>query len=206
MALPGRLSAFLGAAYAKPLLVLLGMAPALNLIAMAATDALGPNPAEALIRSTGDWTMRLLCIALSVTPLRVAIGLPVLARYRRMAGLLVYLYATLHLLTYAWLDHGFGLGEIVKDVIKRPFITVGILAFVLLTPMAFTSFDAAARRLGGYIWRQLHRAVFAVAGLALLHFFWMRSGKHDYAEVAIYALILGALIGWRLLRAVSRRY
>jgi sulfoxide reductase heme-binding subunit YedZ len=185
---------------AKPLLFVAGLLPFAWLFYGAVANQLGANPAEALIRATGDWTLRFLCLALAVTPLRVLTAQPALARFRRMLGLFVYFYACLHLLGYAWFDMGFDLADIARDIAKRPFILVGFAAFVLLTPLAATSFNRAIKALGAARWQALHRAVYAVAGLAILHFFWMRAGKNDFAEVAVYAAILGALLGWRLWR------
>jgi len=183
---------------AKPLVFALCLGPFAWLFYGALANQLGANPAEALIRSTGDWTLRLLCVTLAVTPLRVQFGLAPLARFRRMLGLFVFFYALLHLLCYSWFDMGFDLGEIVLDVAKRPFILVGMLAFVLLLALAGTSFNRAIRWLGGKRWQALHRAVYAVAALALLHFFWMRAGKNHFGEVAIYAAIIAALLAWRV--------
>ncbi|GAA6120318.1 protein-methionine-sulfoxide reductase heme-binding subunit MsrQ [Acidovorax sp. FG27] len=183
---------------AKPLVFALCLGPFAWLFYGALANQLGANPAEALIRSTGDWTLRLLCVALAVTPLRVQFGLAPLARFRRMLGLFVFFYALVHLLCYSWFDMGFELGEIVLDVAKRPFILVGMLAFVLLLALAATSFNRAIRWLGGKHWQALHRAVYAVAALALLHFFWMRAGKNHFGEVAIYAAIIAALLAWRV--------
>ena len=188
---------------AKPLVWLLCLLPLAWLVYGAATNSLGANPAEALIRATGDWTLRFLCLVLSVTPLRVVAGLPALARFRRLLGLFVYAYLWLHLLSYAWFDMGFDLTDIARDIAKRPFILVGFSAFVMLTPLALTSFNRAIKALGARRWQWLHRAVYVVAGLAVLHFFWMRAGKNDFAEVLVYAVILGALLGWRLWRRLS---
>jgi sulfoxide reductase heme-binding subunit YedZ len=179
---------------------MLCLLPAIWLVYGAAADHLGANPAEALLRSTGDWTLRALCLVLCVTPLRTAAGLPALARLRRMLGLFVYFYGLLHLLAYAWFDMGFEVADIAKDIAKRPFILVGFAAFVLLTLLAITSFNRAIKLLGARRWQALHRLVYGVALLAVLHFFWMRAGKHNFAEVAVYALILGGLLGWRLQR------
>jgi sulfoxide reductase heme-binding subunit YedZ len=131
--------------------------------------------------------------------------LPALARFRRMVGLYVYFYAALHLLAYSWFDMGFELGDIAKDIAKRPFVLVGFTAFVLLTPLALTSFNRAIRALGGRRWQLLHRLVYAIAVLAVVHFFWMRAGKNNFAEVAVYAVILGSLLGWRLLSFLRKR-
>jgi sulfoxide reductase heme-binding subunit YedZ len=188
----------------KPLVFVAGLLPFAWLAygVVAATfwnaDTLGANPAEYLIRATGDWTLRFLCIVLAVTPLRVITGTPALARFRRMLGLFTYFYVLLHLLSYSWLDMGFDVAEIAKDIAKRPFILVGFSAFVLLTPLAATSFNAAIRTLGAARWQRLHQLVYLIAGLGLLHFFWMRSGKNDFAEVAVYAVILGGLLAWRI--------
>lgn len=189
----------------KPLVFLACLLPLAWLVHGAATNGLGANPAEALIRSTGDWTLRLLCLTLAVTPLRQWTGWHRLARLRRMLGLYTFLYAALHALAYAWLDMGLEIADIVRDIPKRPFILVGTCALLLLVPLAATSFDRAVRALGGTRWRTLHRAVYAVAGLALLHFFWMRAGKNDFAEVAVYAAVLGVLLGWRAWSALAAR-
>jgi sulfoxide reductase heme-binding subunit YedZ len=167
-------------------------------------NQLGANPAEALVRATGDWSLRFLCLVLAVTPLRVISATPALGRFRRMLGLFVYLYVLLHLLSYAWFDMGFEVGDIAKDIAKRPFILVGFSAFVLLTPLALTSFKRAVGWLGGRRWQVLHRLVYGVAALAVLHFFWMRAGKNDFAEVFVYALGLSLLLGWRLHRFMQR--
>jgi sulfoxide reductase heme-binding subunit YedZ len=144
----------------------------------------------------------MLCLTLVVTPLRQFTGWHALVRYRRMLGLFTFFYATLHFLSYAWLDMGFGFGAIVDDIAKRPFILVGSAALLLMVPLAATSFDRAIRALGAARWRTLHRIVYAIAGLALLHFFWMRAGKNDFAEVAVYGGIVAVLLGWRLWRAL----
>jgi sulfoxide reductase heme-binding subunit YedZ len=196
---------WIGHAAAKPLVFLLASLPFVWLIWGAYANLLGANPAEALIRSLGDWTLRFLVIVLAVTPLRVIGGWPALARWRRMLGLFVFFYACMHLLAYAWFDMEFDTAGIAADIVKRPFILVGFLAWLPLLALAATSFNRAIRTLGAQAWQRLHRAVYAVAGLAVLHFFWMRSGKNDFAEVAVYAAILAALLGWRLWRRLSRR-
>ena len=190
---------------AKPVIFALCLLPFAWLLFAAITDQLGANPAEALVRSTGDWTLRFLCIVLAVTPLRTITNLPALARYRRMLGLFVYFYVLMHSLSYSWFDMEFVVADIIKDIVKRPFILVGFSAFVLLTPLAATSFNRAIKTLGAKRWQLLHKLVYVVAGLGLLHFFWMRSGKNDFAEVAIYAVILGVLLGWRLWRKLKSR-
>jgi methionine sulfoxide reductase heme-binding subunit len=190
---------------AKPLVFVVGVLPFAWLVYAAIYDQLGANPAEALIRSTGDWTLRFLCLVLAVTPVRVVAGLPALARFRRMVGLFVYFYALVHFLSYGWLDMGFDVADIVRDIAKRPFILVGSAAVLLLTPLALTSFNRAIRTLGARRWQKLHRLVYGIAALGLLHFFWMRAGKNDFAEVAVYTLVIGALLAWRLVRARRQR-
>ena len=183
---------------AKPLVFVLCLLPFAWLFYGALTDGLGANPAEYLIRATGDWTLRFICIVLAVTPLRVMTRTNALARFRRMLGLFAYFYVVLHLLSYSWFDMGFELADIAKDIAKRPFILVGFSAFVLLTPLAATSFNRAIKALGAKRWQALHKLVYGIAALGLLHFFWMRAGKNDFAEVFVYAAIIGLLLGWRV--------
>ncbi len=191
---------------AKTVLWLLCLTPFAWLVGGAVNDALGANPAEYLIRATGDWTLRLLCITLAVTPLRVMLGLPELAKLRRMFGLFTYFYAVLHLLCYSWLDMGFELADIAADIAKRPFILVGFTAFLLLTPLALTSLNRAIRWLGAKRWQWLHRLVYVVAVLAVLHFFWMRAGKSNFAEVFVYASVLFVLLAWRVVHSSLWRH
>jgi len=190
---------------AKVVLFLLALLPLAWLVYGVVTNNLGANPAEYLIRSTGDWTLRFLCITLAVTPLRVITGAPALARFRRMLGLFVYFYVVLHFLSYSWFDMGFDLADIAKDIAKRPFILVGFTAFLLLTPLAATSFNRAVKAIGAKRWQALHKLVYVIACLGILHFFWMRAGKQDFAEVAVYAAILAILLGWRVAQWAGRR-
>jgi sulfoxide reductase heme-binding subunit YedZ len=184
-------------------LLALGLLPLAWLVWRTLSDQLGANPAETLIRATGDWTLRGLCLTLAVTPLRVQLGWPELARFRRLLGLLTFGYASLHLVCYGWFDMGLDWPDILRDIPKRPFVLVGSLAFVLLTLMAATSWNGAIRRLGARRWQALHRSVYAVAMLAVLHFWWMRAGKNNFGEVWVYGLILAALLGWRLIRGLK---
>jgi methionine sulfoxide reductase heme-binding subunit len=191
---------------AKPVLFMLAVLPFAWLVYGAFANQLGANPAEYLIRATGDWTLRFLCIVLAVTPLRVITRTPQLARFRRMLGLFVYFYVVLHLLSYSWFDMGFDVPDIAKDIAKRPFILVGFAAFVLLTPLAATSFNRAIKAMGARRWQMLHKLVYVIAGLGILHFFWMRAGKNNFAEVAIYAAILAVLLGWRLREFLKQKW
>ena len=201
-----RLSRVLSHPAAKPLVFILALLPLAGLVYGAVNDQLGANPAEYLIRATGDWTLRFLCLVLAVTPLRVITATPALARFRRMLGLFVYFYVVLHLMSYSGFDMGFDVADIARDIAKRPFILVGFSAFLLLTPLAATSFNGAIRAFGAARWQMLHKAVHVVAALAILHFFWMRAGKNDFGEVAVYAAILGALLGWRFVRFSRRKW
>ena len=185
-------------------LLAMGLLPLAWLVWRTLTDQLGANPAETLIRATGDWTLRGLCLTLAITPLRVLLGWPELLRFRRLLGLLTFGYASLHLLGYAGFDMGFVWADIAHDIPKRPFVLVGALAFALLLPLAATSWNGAIRRMGAKRWQALHRSVYAVAVLAILHFWWMRSGKRNFTEVWVYGLILAGLLGWRVQRGLKK--
>ncbi len=179
----------------KVIVFLLCLIPAAHLALGWQSDALGANPIETITRASGEWTLRFLLITLTVTPLRRYTGLHWLIRLRRMLGLFVFAYAVGHLLTYVWLDQFFDWMAIARDVLKRPFITVGFSAFVLLIPLAATSNTFALRRLGGRRWQALHRSTYAIAVLGVVHFWWLV--KADVFTPFIYALILAALLGLR---------
>lgn len=180
----------------KAALFLLCLVPLAGLIQGIVSDSLGANPIEAVTLSLGDWALRFLLITLAVTPLRRLSGLNWLLRLRRMLGLYAFFYALLHVLSYAWLDQFFDWGDILKDIVKRPFITFGFAAFVLLIPLAATSNNAMIKRLGGRRWQWLHRTVYAIAVFGVLHFWWMV--KLDITQPAIYAAVLSLLLGMRL--------
>jgi sulfoxide reductase heme-binding subunit YedZ len=191
--------------YVKQGLVLASLLPFAWLFSSAFLDQLGPNPAEYLIRSTGEWTLRFLCITLLMTPLRVTLKMPEWLLFRRSLGLLTFFYALLHAVCYSLFDMGWAWDDIVVDIIKRPFIAVGFAAAVLLSLLAATSSNQAIKKMGVVRWRMLHRCVYAIAALAMLHFFWMRSGKRNFTEVAVYGAILSVLLGWRIWHAVQTR-
>lgn len=190
----------------KPVVWLLALLPAAWLLVGAATDNLGANPAEALIRSTGDWALRGLCIALAVTPVRQLMGWNALARFRRLLGLFAFFYVVLHVLSYFALDIGWSIQAMWSDVLQRPFILVGALASVILLALAVTSPKAILRAMGGRNWQRLHRWVYVAAWLALLHFYWMRDAKNNVVEVWIYVAVIAALQGWRLFHYVRNKH
>jgi methionine sulfoxide reductase heme-binding subunit len=185
---------------AKWLLIVLGALPFLRLAIGAPLGWLGVNPIEFITRSTGTWTIVSLVVTLSITPLRRVLNWPWLVRLRRTAGLITFFYAFLHFMTWLWLDRFFDLDEMVKDIAKRPFITVGFAAFVLLIPLAMTSNNASIKKLGAATWQQLHKLVYAIAILASLHFIWLarRNPNEPYIYAAIFALLLGARLYWKL--------
>ena len=181
----------------KLVIFLLALLPLLSLIVRGVNDNLSANPLEFVTRATGDWAMYFLCLTLLITPLRRLTGLNWLLRLRRLLGLYVFLYALLHFLCFLWFDHFFDLEEMGKDILKRPFIAVGFTAFVLLVPLAATSADRMMRQLGRW-WGRLHRLIYAVAPLAVLHFWWMKSGKNNLQEPLIIALVMALLLGSRV--------
>jgi sulfoxide reductase heme-binding subunit YedZ len=176
----------------------------LGFLALGATlypQWLGANPAETITRATGDWTLRFLLLTLAVTPLRKLTGWHVLARFRRMLGLYAFFYGTVHLSSYVGFDHDFAWVDIVRDIAKRPFITVGFLTLLLMLPLAVTSTNALVRRLGARRWTALHRLVYLLTPLGVLHFWWMV--KKDITEPALYAALLVMLLGYRVIAKLS---
>ncbi|RJG00148.1 protein-methionine-sulfoxide reductase heme-binding subunit MsrQ [Noviherbaspirillum saxi] len=178
----------------KLVLFIAALGPLARLVLFGFADKLGANPIEFITRNTGDWTLYFLCLTLSVTPLRRISGWNWLIKLRRMLGLFAFFYATLHFTTFLWFDHFFDIDEMLKDVVKRPFITVGFTAFVLLIPLAVTSTNAMVRRLGGKRWQLLHRLVYVIASLGILHFWWMKAGKNDFAEPILFGTIVAVLL------------
>ncbi|EME70894.1 putative sulfite oxidase subunit YedZ [Paramagnetospirillum caucaseum] len=183
-------------AWVKPLLFAACLIPLGLLVFRAATGGLGANPIEATNRFLGDWALRFLLIALAVTPLRQLTGWNAPARWRRMLGLFAFAYVVLHFSSYVGLDQFFDWGAIGREIVKRRYITLGMLAVLLLIPLAVTSTDAMIRRLGGRRWRALHRLVYVIAPLGVTHH-WMMV-KKDITEPAIHAAILAVLLGWRV--------
>jgi methionine sulfoxide reductase heme-binding subunit len=183
--------------------------PFVRLVLFTFTDRLGANPIEFITRNTGDWTLYFLCLTLAVTPLRRLTKWNWLIKLRRMLGLFAFFYAALHFTTFLWFDHFFDIDEMLKDVVKRPFIAVGFTAFLLLIPLAATSTNGMVRRLGGKRWQSLHRAVYGIALLSILHFWWMKAGKNDFAQPILFGgivlLLLLARLYWNVLQPLLQR-
>lgn len=188
----------------KAIVFLVALIPLARMVYLTVTGQL-VEPLEFLTRSTGDWTLYFLCFTLAVTPLRRFTKWNWLVKLRRMLGLFMFFYGVLHFMTFLWFDHFFDLAEMWKDVLRRPFITVGFIAFVLLIPLAATSTNAMIRRLGGKRWQWLHRLIYVIAPLAILHFWWMKAGKHNFTEPIIYGSILAVLLGLRVFWAVRKQ-
>ncbi|RDK08993.1 protein-methionine-sulfoxide reductase heme-binding subunit MsrQ [Cupriavidus lacunae] len=182
----------------KIALWLLALLPFMRLLYLGATEQFGANPLEFVTRSTGTWTLVMLCLTLTITPLRRLTGWNWLIKLRRMVGLFAFFYGVQHFLLWIGVDRGFDFAYMIKDVYKRPFITVGFTAFMLMIPLALTSTNGMVRRLGGKRWQALHKLVYAIAVLAILHYWWHKAGKNDFSEVSIYAAVVFVLLGRRL--------
>jgi methionine sulfoxide reductase heme-binding subunit len=188
----------------KPLFFFICLVPLAWLVYRLAADQLGANPSEALIRSLGIWALRFLCLTLAITPLRYMTKQAAWVRFRRMLGVFTFFYASLHFLSYVGFDQEWLWADIWRDILKRPFILVGTLSLFLMLPLALTSFNRAIKALGGQRWQRLHRLVYGVALLTLLHFFWMRAGKQNFLEVGIYGAVIAVLLLYRLLRRLRQ--
>jgi sulfoxide reductase heme-binding subunit YedZ len=188
---PRQLGAFKAAVFA------LGLVPVAKMAYLTVTQQL-VEPLEHITRGTGDWVLYFLCMTLAVTPLRKFTGWNWLLKLRRELGLFAFFYAFLHFMTFLWFDHFFDVAEMWKDVLKRPFITVGFIAFVLLIPLAVTSTNGMIRRLGGKRWQWLHRLIYVIAPLGILHFWWMKAAKHNFQQPIIFGAIVAVLLGLRI--------
>jgi len=187
----------------KPIVFTLALVPLLRLAVLGLLGELGANPIEMITHQTGLRALTLLLVTLAITPLRRITGQLWLIQYRRMLGLFAFFYAVLHMLTYVWLDQFFNVHAMLKDIVKRPFITMGSAAFLMLVPLALTSTQSAIRRLGRR-WQQLHRLVYCSAVAGVIHFLWLV--KKDIRQPMIYAVVLAALLGYRVFAAVLKRY
>jgi sulfoxide reductase heme-binding subunit YedZ len=188
----------------KPVLFVLSLVPFVRLFVLGFQGGLGANPIEFITRSTGFWTLTFLCLTLSVTPLRRLTGWQLLIRLRRMLGLFAFFYASVHFTTYFWFDQWFSIEDIVKDVWKRPFITVGFTAFLLLVPLAVTSTNRMMKRLGRR-WAQLHLLVYPIILLGVVHFWWLRQDKNNLFGPSVFAVIVAVLLLFRVLYPVWQR-
>jgi len=189
--------------WTKAVVFLLCLLPLASLGWDALHGGLTANPIEYITHATGDWTLRFIVITLAVTPLRKLLGLPDLIRFRRMFGLFAFFYGCLHFTTYIWLDKFFDLRDMWKDIAKRPFITVGFLAFVLMIPLALTSTAGMIRRLGGKSWVLLHRLIYITAIAGVIHYYWLV--KSAVIRPLTYGAIVAALLVWRLADKLSGR-
>ena len=191
----------------KVVIFVLALVPLARLVWLTCSGQL-VEPLQFITWATGDWTLYFLCITLALTPLRRLAKWNWLVKLRRMVGLFAFFYAFLHFMTFLWFDHFFDLAEMWKDVLKRPFITVGFIAFVLLIPLAVTSTNGMVRRLGGKQWMWLHRLIYLIAPLGILHFWWMKAGKHDFAKPILFGVIVAVLllmrVYWSRVRAAGR--
>lgn len=181
----------------KTALFLMALLPLMRLVVLGFYGQLTANPIEFITRSSGDWTLYFLMLTLVISPLRCLSAWSWLVQLRRMLGLFTFFYACLHFITFIWFDHFFDLQAMWKDILKRPFITVGFTAFVLLVPLAVTSNDKMMRFLGRR-WQTLHKLVYVIAVLAILHFWWMRAGKNNFAEPLLFGSIMALLLGSRI--------
>jgi len=180
----------------KPPVFLLCLVPALNLTWKGFHDGLGPNPIEFITHSTGTWTLVFLCVTLTVTPLRKLLHQNALIRFRRMFGLFAFFYGCLHFTTYVWLDKFFDFHAMLQDVYKRPFITAGFTAFVLMIPLAVTSTSGMIRRLGGKRWSMLHKLIYVSAIAGAVHYYWLV--KSDETVPLRFAAVVAILLGYRV--------
>lgn len=194
---------FLSSKWAKLVVFALATWPLLFIIWRTIRGELTANPVEFYQHQTGDWTLRFLVFALCITPFRKIFVLPELIRFRRMLGLFAFFYACLHFLTYLGPDQSFSFPRMLQDVAKRPFITVGFAAFVLLIPLAITSTAGWIRRLGGKRWQMLHRAIYAAALLGVVHYYWLV--KSDVRKPAFYGVVVGILLAWRIWSWTSKK-
>ena len=181
--------------YVKPLVFLVCLVPLAMLVWDGFQDTLGANPIEKITHRTGDWALRFLLITLAITPLRLLFGWKKLIQLRRMLGLFTFFYVCIHFSIYIVFDHFFDVSEIFKDIVKRPYVTVGFAAFVLLIPLAVTSTNAMMKRLGKR-WKQLHQLVYVIAVLAILHYLWLV--KADVLQPVIHAIVLLVLLSVRV--------
>jgi sulfoxide reductase heme-binding subunit YedZ len=188
--------------WAKVAVFLAALWPVFSLVWRGFHDDLGANPIEFITHATGDWTIRFLCLTLAITPTRKLLSQPWLIKFRRMLGLFAFFYGTLHLMTYLWLDKFFDVDAILKDIAKRRFITMGMLAFAAMIPLAVTSTAGSIRRLGGKRWQLLHRLIYLSAVAGVIHYYWLV--KSDVRLPLMYGAIVGVLLLYRVIAAKTK--
>ena len=188
----------------KAAIFIASLIPLVRMVYLSVIGAL-PDPLAFITHSSGDWALYFLVITLTVTPLRRLLKWNWLVRLRRMVGLYAFFYAFIHFTAFLWFDHWFDVAAMWKDVLKRPFITVGFIAFVLLIPLAVTSNNAMIRKLGGKVWQRIHRLIYVIAPLAILHYWWMKSAKNNIAQPLIFGVIVAVLLGVRVVWSVTKK-
>jgi len=188
----------------KAAIFILALIPFIRMVVLSVMGSL-PDPLAFITHSSGDWTLYFLVITLCVTPLRRLLKWNWLVRLRRMVGLYAFFYAFLHFTAFLWFDHFFDLAAMWKDVLKRPFITVGFIAFVLLIPLAVTSNNAMIRKLGGKTWQRIHRLIYIIAPLGILHYWWMKAAKNNLAQPLLFAVIVALLLAVRVVWSVKKK-
>jgi len=198
------LKSILSSRWLKVVVFLLCLVPVAQLVWKGFHNGLGANPIEFITHATGDWTLRFLILTLCITPARKLLRLPNLIRFRRMLGLFAFFYGCLHFTTYIWLDKFFDFAEMLKDINKRRFITVGFTGFVLMIPLAITSTAGWIRRMGGKAWRNLHRLIYASAMAGVIHYYWLV--KSDVRRPVRYGVVVALLLGYRLAVGLYQKY
>ncbi len=188
----------------KAAIFVAALIPFIRMVVLSVMGAL-PDPLAFITHSSGDWALYFLVITLCVTPVRRLLKWNWLVRLRRMVGLYAFFYAFLHFTAFLWFDHFFDVAAMWKDVIKRPFITVGFIAFVLLIPLAVTSNNAMIRKLGGKRWQWLHRLIYLIAPLGILHYWWMKAAKNNIGQPLLFAVIVAVLLGARVYWSVTKK-
>ena len=188
----------------KAAIFILALVPFARLVYLSVMGSL-TDPLAFITHSSGDWTLYFLVMTLCVTPLRRLLKWNWLVRLRRMVGLYAFFYAVIHFTAFLWFDHFFDVAEMWKDVLKRPFITVGFIAFVLLIPLAVTSNNAMIRKLGGKRWQWIHRLIYIIAPLGILHYWWMKAAKNNIGQPLLFAVIVAVLLGARVYWSMTKK-
>jgi sulfoxide reductase heme-binding subunit YedZ len=188
----------------KAAIFIASLIPFARMVVLSVVGAL-PDPLAFITHSSGDWALYFLVITLCVTPVRRLLKWNWLVRLRRMVGLYAFFYAFIHFTAFLWFDHWFDVAAMWKDVLKRPFITVGFIAFVLLIPLAVTSNNAMIRKLGGKLWQRIHRLIYVIAPLGIVHYWWLKSAKNNIEQPLIFGVIVAVLLGVRVYWSMTKK-